>query len=119
MRLIKSFAYALAGVKYCFCHEKNFRVQLCIAIITFTGGFYFRISLHEWLTILFYSTLVLSLEMMNTTIEKLSNEISQSIKPVIKQVKDVAAGAVFLSSIVSFVVGMIIFMPKIKLMFIK
>jgi len=57
--------------------------------------------------------------MMNTTIEKLSNEISQSINPVIKQVKDVAAGAVFLSSIISFVVGMIIFLPKIKLMFIK
>jgi undecaprenol kinase len=118
MRLIKSFGYALQGVKYCLCFEKNFRVQLCIAILTFTGGFYFRISSHEWLTILFCSTLVLSLEMINTTIEKLSNEISQSIHPVIKQVKDVAAGAVLLSSIISFIVGIIIFLPKIKSLFI-
>lgn len=119
MRLIKSFGYAWQGVKYCFCYEKNFRVQLCIAIIAFTGGFYFRISSHEWLTILFCSTLVLSLEMINTTIEKLSNEVSQSFNSVIKQVKDVAAGAVLLSSIVSFIVGIIIFLPKIKLLFNK
>jgi len=119
MRLIKSFGYALAGVKYCFYHEKNFRMQLCIAAITFISGLYFRISSHEWLTILFCSTLVLSLEMINTTIEKLSNEISQSINPVIKQVKDVAAGAVLVSSIISFIVGIIIFLPKIKLLFLK
>ena len=119
MRLIKSFGYAWQGVRYCFCYEKNFKVQLCIAIITFTGGLYFRISSHEWLTILFCSTLVLSLEMINTTIEKLSNEISQSINPVIKQIKDVAAGAVLLSSIISFIIGTIIFLPKIKLILIK
>ena len=119
MRLLKSFGYALQGVKYCLCYEKNFRVQLCVATITFIGGLYFRISSHEWLTILFCSTLVLSLEMINTTIEKLSNEISQSFNSVIKQVKDIAAGAVLLSSIISFIVGMIIFLPKIKLLFIK
>ena len=118
-RLIKSFGYAWQGLKYCFCFEKNFRAQLCVAIITFVIGFCFEISSHEWLTILFCSALVLSLEMINTTIEKLSNEISQSINPVIKQVKDIAAGAVFLSSMVSFIIGMIIFLPKIKLLFIK
>ena len=118
-RLIKSFCYAWQGLKYCFCYEKNFRVQLCIAIVAFLSGLYFRISSHEWITIIFCSTLVLSLEMINTTIEKLSNQISQSVNPVIKQVKDVAAGAVFLSSITSFIVGMLIFFPKIKLLFIK
>ena len=118
-RLIKSFGYAWQGLKYCFCYEKNFGVQLSTAIMTLLSGLYFRLSSHEWITILFCSTLVLSLEMVNTTIEKLSNEISQSINPVIKQVKDIAAGAVFLSSIISFIVGMIIFLPKIKLLFIN
>lgn len=115
-RLVKSFGYALQGLKYCFYSEKNFRVQLCVAIIAFVGGLYFRISSNELLTILFCSALVLSLEMINTTIEKLSNEISQTINPVIKQVKDIAAGAVLLSAVISFIAGIIIFFPKIVLL---
>ena len=119
MRLIKSFGYALQGVKYCFCNEKNFRIQVYVGIITFASGLCCKISKHEWFILLICSTLVLSLEMINTTIEKLSNEICQSINPVIKQVKDIAAGAVFLSSVISFIAGIIIFFPKIKGLFIK
>jgi diacylglycerol kinase len=119
MRLIKSFGYAFQGVKYCFYNEKNFRVQIYTAAITFASGLYFKISKHEWLIILIFSALVLSLEMINTTIEKLSNEVCQSINPVIKQVKDIAAGAVFVSSVMSFIAGIIIFLPKIKWLIIK
>ena len=118
-RLIKSFTCAWQGIKYCVYYEKNFRVQLCVASVTLISGLYFKISIPEWLTILFFSGLVLSLEMINTTIEKLSNEICQSVNPVIKQVKDISAGAVFLSSILSFIVGAIIFLPKIKYLFVK
>jgi diacylglycerol kinase len=57
--------------------------------------------------------------MINTTIERLSNKICKSVDPVIKEVKDISAGAVFLSSILSFIVGAIIFFPKIRSLFIK
>ena len=50
----------------------------------------------------------------NTTIEKLSDTITKSIHPVLKQVKDIAAGAVCLVSIISFIIGCIIFLPKIQ-----
>lgn len=119
MRVIKSLGYAIKGIADCIRHEKNFRVQWCIAIITILGGFYFRISPYEWMGILFCLALVLSLEMINTSIEKLSDKICNSFDPVIMEVKDIAAGAVFLSSLISFVIGMIIFFPKIRILFLN
>ncbi|MEP6947745.1 MAG: diacylglycerol kinase family protein [Ginsengibacter sp.] len=114
MRFLKSFKYALQGIRHCSVSEKNFRIQLVIAAITFLFGIALRISPTEWLAILFCSALVLGLEMVNTTIEKLSDTITKSIDPVIKQVKDIAAGAVCLVSVISFIIGCIIFLPKIQ-----
>ena len=114
MRLVKSFKYALQGIKHCSVSEKNFRIQLAIAAIAFFFGIVFTITTVEWLAILFCSALVLGLEMVNTTIEKLSDTITKSIHPVLKQVKDIAAGAVCLVSIISFITGCIIFLPKIQ-----
>jgi diacylglycerol kinase len=116
MRFLRSFKYALLGIKHCSVSEKNFRIQLIIAAITFFFGIALRISATEWLAILLCFALVLGLEMINTTIEKLSNIITESIHPVIKQIKDIAAGAVCLVSIISFITGCIIFLPRIKLL---
>jgi diacylglycerol kinase len=118
MRFLKSFSYAWQGIKYCFNSEKNFRIQLAIASITFLSGMVCRIKTNEWLVILFCSALVLGLEIINTAIEKLANIFTVSIHPVIKLVKDIAAGAVLLVSIISFTIGCIIFLPKVEL-FIK
>ena len=114
MRFIRSFKYALQGIKYCSVFEKNFRIQLVIVSMTFFCAFVFKISVTEWLAILFCSALVLALEMVNTTIEKLSNVVTKSVHPVIKEVKDIAAGAVCLVSVMSFITGCIIFLPKIQ-----
>jgi diacylglycerol kinase len=116
MRFLKSIGYAWQGIKYCFMSEKNFRIELIVALITFAFAIVLRIGINEWLAILFCCALVLSLEIMNTAIEKLSNAVSTSIHPVIKLVKDMAAGAVFLVSIISLVTACIIFLPKVELL---
>lgn len=113
MRILNSFKYAIQGIIQCSKFEKNFRLQLVIGALTFVFGFFFSISVSEWIALLFCSALVLGFEMMNTAIEKLSNVITQSIHPVIKHVKDIAAGAVCLVSIVSFIIACLIFLPKI------
>lgn len=113
MRFIKSLSYAWQGIKSCFRAERNFRIQLIIALIAFVFAIVLKVGTNEWLAILFCSALVLSLEIINTAIEKLSNVVSTSIHPDIKLVKDMAAGAVFLVSIISLIIGCIIFFPKI------
>lgn len=118
MRFLKSVIYAWQGIKYCFNSEKNFRIQLAVTLITLLAAILLKISAGEWVAVLICIALVLGLEMVNSAIEKLCNIVTESIHPVIKQVKDIAAGAVFLVSIISFITGCIIFIPKIDL-FIK
>lgn len=114
MRFLKSFNYAWQGIKCCFRSEKNFRIELLLALITFLFATVLKIATIEWLIILFCSALVLSLEIINTSIERLSNIISTSFHPAIKLVKDMAAGAVFIVSLVSLIIACIIFLPKIE-----
>ncbi len=113
MRFLKSVGYGLQGLKSCFHSEKNFRIQLSIASITFFAGVVCGIKPHEWLAILFCTALVLGLEIINTAIEKLSDVFTTSNHPLIKQVKDIAASAVLVVSIISLIIGCIIFIPRI------
>lgn len=89
-----------------------------IVLIACVFAIILEIGTNEWIAILFCSALVLGLEMINTAIEKLSNVVSTSIRPDIKIIKDMAAGAVLLVSIISLIIACIIFFPKVDL-FIK
>jgi diacylglycerol kinase len=115
MRFLKSLNYAWQGIRYCLRFEKNFRIQAIVVLITLLCGILFTINFNEWIIIIFCWAFVLALEIINTAIEKLSDIVNASIHPVIKQVKDLSAGAVLLASIMSFIIGCIIFLPKINL----
>ena len=84
-----------------------------IVLIACVFAIVLKIGTNEWIAILFCSALVLGLEMINTAIEKLSNVVSTSIRPDIKIIKDMAAGAVLLVSIISLIIACIIFFPKV------
>ena len=118
IRFLKSTTYAFAGLRSCFANEKNFRIQVVIFILVTIAGLSFQIELYEWLAVLVCTALVLSLEIMNTAIEKLSNFYTTSFHPTIKIIKDIAASAVLLASLASIICGCIIFIPKI-ILFIK
>ena len=113
MKFLKSFMYALQGIRYCCVFERNFRVQLAMTAVTIFSGLRFQISAIDWMAILICLALVLGFEMVNTSIEKLADTITTSLHPSIKQVKDIAAGAVCLAAIFSSVIGCIIFIPKL------
>ncbi len=101
--------FALKGWQSFFAHERNGKIQLVIAVLTIGAGFYFRISVLEWCIVLGCTGLVLSLEMINTAIEKLCDLVSKEYHPVIKQVKDISAGAVLWAAIVSALTGILVF----------
>lgn len=116
-RFLKSFLFAWQGLKKCLVQEKNFQILYLIALFVIAAGFYFSISTAEWIHILICVALVLSLEIINSVIEKLCDFVSPTIHPSIKTIKDMAAGAVLLASIISFIIGCIIFFPKIIILF--
>ncbi len=109
----KVFAAAINGIVHSFRTEGNFKIQLAATVIVVLLGFFFNITQTEWFVIILCCMIVLALELMNTTIEKLCDMISKDFHPVIKIVKDTAAGAVLVSSIGSAVAGAAIFGPLI------
>jgi diacylglycerol kinase len=111
--LQKSFGYAFQGVSLFFRNERNGRLQVLIACFVLLAGILFSISITEWLIIFLFMALVLSLEMLNSALEKLCDLISPDWHPQIKVIKDMAAGAVLWSSIMSIIAGLCLFIPKI------
>ncbi len=92
--------------------EASIQVQLFIAIAVTIAGFYFEISTNEWLVQLTMIGLVMSLEAMNTAVEHIANFIHPEYHIKIGLIKDVAAGAVFIASVIAVIVAGIIYIPK-------
>jgi diacylglycerol kinase (ATP) len=109
---IKSFGFALQGIRTFFATQHNAWLHLLAAIIALMLGFYFRLSASEWCWIIISITLVFITEMFNTAIEFLSDIVSPNLHPQIKRVKDVAAAAVLFSSIAAAAIGALVFIPK-------
>jgi diacylglycerol kinase len=116
MRVLKSFVFAFHGLKDCLLHEKNFQVQLVIALMVAAAGVFLSLSSIEWMIILICFAMVLSLEIINSAIEKLCDLVCPTFNLTIKKVKDMSASAVLFSAIITFIVGCIIFLPKIKML---
>ena len=112
MKLNRPFRYAWAGLKYCFASQLNFRLHLLFAVAAIGCGFALQVSNLEWLVIAGCIATVLSLEMLNTAIEKLCDLVHPGPHPQVKIIKDVAAAAVLVAATGSAVAGLIIFVPK-------
>lgn len=96
-----------------FKEERNARIHLIMAIGSMVGGVYFNLSLSEWIFLVFAIGLVIALELINTALENLADFVSPERNEKIKKIKDLAAGAVLISAICAFMIGSIIFIPKI------
>ncbi len=110
---IKSFGYAGRGIRTVFDSEMNMKIHLVVTLLVIICGFFFKISLTEWLFCLLCFGLVLTAEMMNTAIENFVDLVSPQQHPLAGRAKDIAAGAVLISSIISAIIGLLIFIPKV------
>lgn len=108
--MLKSFVHAFRGIFISFL-GRNLKIQIIIAVAVVLSGMYFSISRAEWIAVFFCICLVLSLEIMNSAIEKAGDSITTHINPIIRDMKDLAAGSVLIASIFSAIIGMIIFYP--------
>ena len=114
---LKSFGYAFAGIIVAWRTQAHMRLHFLAAIIVIVLGFYFNIEAWEWIAILICIGLVISLEMINSALEKLCDFISRDRHEFIKYIKDVAAGAVLVASIIAFWIGIIIFWERVYCIF--
>jgi diacylglycerol kinase len=111
--LRNSFKYAFNGIKLATKEETNMRIHIVIMVLVIIAGFCFRISIIEWLICLICFGLVIAAEMINTAIETVVDMAMPKINEKAKIAKDVAAGAVLVMAIISAIIGLIIFIPKL------
>ncbi len=106
--MIISFRAAIHGILLVL-KERNFRIHLLLLALVISAGIYFKIAGPEWLVLFFISALVLSLEMINSAIERTCDLYSKEKNEAIRKIKDIAAGAVLLAALFSVVIGILIF----------
>lgn len=110
---LQSFVHAFRGLFDFLSTEHNAWIHITAAFVVIIAGWYFSISIGEWMAVLICIGMVISAEAMNTSIEEICDFISPEKSEKIKKIKDMAAGAVLFVAIIAFIVGCIIFGPKI------
>jgi|SRR5579859_50467 len=109
MKLIKSFSYAWQGLRSAWKSELNLRIHAGAGVVVLGAGFYFRVTSTEWAVLLMAMALVISLELVNTAIENLTDLVTKDSDPLAGKVKDIAAAAVVIGSLAAALAGVIIF----------
>lgn len=110
----QAFRHAIAGVWTVVADERNMRYHLVAAVVAVVAGWYYAISELEWLMVVLAIFFVVASEFANTIAESLADLIvGDRYDPLVKKVKDVAAGSVLLAATFAVVVAIIIFVPKI------
>jgi diacylglycerol kinase len=110
---LKSFGHAFNGLKTAFKGEHNLRIHLVAAILVVILGIYFKIEIVEWTILTLTIGFVIAMELLNSSIENLADYACKEQHPMIKKVKDIAAGAVLVSAISALIVGLLVFIPKL------
>ena len=110
---LKSMGFALKGAVKLITTEHSVMVQFSISVLLIFAGFYFHITATEWMIQTLAIGLVLSIEGLNTAVEKISDFIHPDFNEKIGFIKDIAAGAVFFAAMTAIAIGLIIYIPKI------
>ena len=114
---LQSFKYAFTGARKLLLTEHSIMVQAFIAVCTVIAGFYFNISVVEWMIQILATGMVLGIEGLNTAIEKICDFIHPDYHERIGFVKDIAAGSVVFVSLAALVIGILIYYPKVLTVF--
>ncbi len=110
---LRSFRYAFAGVRLLLREEHNARIHATITVLVVVAGIVLRVSPVEWGVLVICIGMVLAAEAFNSAIERICDYLTTEHDDRIRDIKDLAAGAVLLCAIAAAIVGLIVFVPHI------
>ena len=116
-RFFKSFTYNFEGFKYALLNEQSMIIHFIAAFIVIVLGFVLKINKYEWMFTLIIIGCVISSEFINTAIEAIVDMVMPNKHPLAKIAKDTASTAVGIFALVALIIGIIIFIPKIIILF--
>jgi diacylglycerol kinase (ATP) len=93
--------------------QHNAWIHAVTTMIVLAAGVFFRLSRAEWCWIVLAIAIVWTAEALNTAFEFLADAASPGFHPLVRDAKDVAAGAVLVTAIAASVIGALIFWPHL------
>lgn len=117
-KLKNSFKYAIEGIESAFKTEQNLKIHFIVMAIVIVLGILLKINYIEWAICFLLFGFVITAELLNTAIEVTVDLAMPQKNDKAKLAKDIAAGAVLVSSIIAILVGIVIFLPKIINLFL-
>jgi diacylglycerol kinase len=112
-KFLAGFVYAFRGLWYALHTQRNAKVHVTIAILTIAMGIALRISTVEFAIVFVAITGVFIAELFNTVFEMCVDLASPEYNPLAKVAKDMAAGGVLLSAMLSIVIGLLVLGPHV------
>ncbi len=109
----KKFFYAFKGFFSSVREEKSMIVHIILIIITSAIGIGLKINIQAWIPLVLVFGSVLSMELMNTALENVIDMVSFEYNINAQKAKDIAAAATLVASIISVVVALLVFIPRI------
>jgi probable rRNA maturation factor len=109
----RSFVCAFAGLWHAIRTQRNMRIHLSVTVAVLLLGLYLQLTWADWAVLALTIGFVLVAEMFNTVAEAALDAAAPGFHPLVKTAKDVAAGAVLLTALISTIVGLLILGPPL------
>lgn len=110
---LKSFTYAMQGIAVLIKGEHNAWLHVLATLIVLVLGFVFDVARLDWVCLFLAIALVWVAEGLNTAVEYLADAVSLEYVENIKHAKDIAAGAVLISSLFAVLIAVFVFYPHV------
>ena len=111
---LKSFSFALRGIRIAFKSQPNVKRQLFIGLVAFVTAYFLHFNKYEFILLLMMCAMVIAAEMFNSAIEfSIDAVLKNKYSKLAGMAKDIAAGAVFITSLAALIVGILLFGSKL------
>ncbi len=112
IKIIRSFKYAFRGLGVAL-QEQTIRILCFFALLVIGLMTYLGVSFIEKTVIILTITVVFSLELINSQVEKTLDIVKPEFSEKVREIKDISAAAVLVAGIGAMLVGIVIFLPYI------
>jgi diacylglycerol kinase len=111
---IRSFYYAIRGIIRMARCQHNAWIHAGTTVVVLGAALILHISRPDWCWIIVAISIVWTAEALNTAFEFLADAASPHFHPLVRDAKDVAAGAVLITAVAAASIGVIVLWPYVE-----
>lgn len=102
------------GLVVCLRQDRHIKVHMAAFAVVMAAGILLGLQSWEWVAVVLVSAAVISLELINSALERALDKLHPDHDPMIGQAKDILAGAVLVMAVAAVAIGLLIFLPRIS-----